>query len=335
MNKTTVPILSFRPIFKNAIWGGHRIMGFKELAPVDEPIGESWELSSLPGNESIVEGGPFDGMTIDALLAAHGPEIMGPAHAAVHGNRMPLLIKILDSQAESSIQVHPDDTAARRHGDKNGKTEMWHILDTVDGAYLHAGFTRPMTPGDVRSMVADNSLGNVLNRLETHPGDTIFIPAGRVHSLGPGNLVLEIQQTSDTTYRLYDFDRVGPDGKRRELHVDNSIEVIDYNDTAVTMPNVKAADNDCRHLSHCDYFSAGISRASRRSQVSLATGQSFTILTVTAGRARLTDEAGNVTAVGRGATVLIPASMTAVSIEPVSTESVDYVTITLPAAEKK
>ena len=184
-------ILKFEPIFKSVIWGGQRIARFKGIAPQGDHIGESWELSPMEGNESVVAEGPFKGIGLNRLIADRGDEIMGTRLMKACGGRFPLLIKFIDSTDDLSVQVHPDDDlAARRHNGSLGKTEMWYSILPAEGAYLYAGFSRRLDADSFRSAVADNSIIDILRRHDTRPGDVFFLPAGRIHSIGRGNFVL-------------------------------------------------------------------------------------------------------------------------------------------------
>ena len=188
------PILTFEPQFKSVIWGGDRIARFKGLPSQGDTVGESWELSCVPGHESVIAAGPFKGQPFNEVLAAHTDEIMGERLAERYGTEFPLLIKLIDSADDLSVQVHPDDTLARKRHNCPGKTEMWISVDPAEGAYLYSGFNREITPDEFRRRIADNTLTEVLGKYNPAKGDVFFLPAGRVHSIGKGNFVLEIQQ---------------------------------------------------------------------------------------------------------------------------------------------
>ncbi len=202
-----LPIFSFEPVFKSVLWGGKRIAEFKGIPSQGDHVGESWELSPMPGHESVVADGPFKGETLPQLLAAHGREIMGEKLYERYGDKFPLLIKFIDSTQDLSIQVHPDDELAAKRHDSLGKTEMWYSVVPAEGAYLYAGFSQEMDADKFRRMVADSTIVDALSKYYTKPGDVFFLPAGRVHAIGQGNFVLEIQEASDITYRIYDYNR--------------------------------------------------------------------------------------------------------------------------------
>lgn len=222
----------FAPILKPTLWGGDRIIPFKGLNARLSNIGESWEISGVPGAESVVEEGPDHGLTLTQLIERHGDKLMGKRNFSRFGHNFPLLVKIIDAKTDLSVQVHPDDELARRRGYPNGKSEVWYVLNQKGGS-IAAGFKSAVDPAELDSLLADGSIEGRLNKIDVRKGDVYYIPAGRVHSLGSGAMVLEVQQTSDITYRLYDFNRVDKDGRERELHVDLAREAIDFDDTDV------------------------------------------------------------------------------------------------------
>lgn len=221
----------FNPILKSTIWGGERIATYKGIATDLEKVGESWELSGVEGDESVVAEGIDAGMTLPALIDRYGASLMGHRNYEKFGNRFPLLIKFIDAREDLSVQVHPDDAMSQKYGMPNGKTEMWFVLDAAEGARLANGFKNPVDPADYETLVKSGEIENVLNFVEIKPGDTYFIPAGRVHAIGKGAFVAEIQQTSDATYRLYDYHRKDKNGNERELHTELAKEAVNFNDT--------------------------------------------------------------------------------------------------------
>ena len=211
--------LRFEPYFKQVLWGGQRLRPFKGLEPDDNPIGESWEISGLEGYESVVSNGQFKGKRIDALLKEYGNDILGERLYRLFGNKFPLLIKFIDAAKDLSIQVHPDDRIAKRRHKCWGKTELWYTLDPQGDAYLYSGLLESITPEQLKQHIEQNTLSNVLAKFYPSRGDLFYLPAGRIHSIGAGNLILEIHQTSDITYRVYDYDRTDKDGKNRVMRV--------------------------------------------------------------------------------------------------------------------
>lgn len=207
------PFVKLRPVFKDYLWGGEKLKalyGAKEAR-----VAEAWLLSAHPDGESVIAEGEHRGMPFSAYLQQAGWQA-----------RFPLLIKFIDSAQKLSVQVHPGDEYARIHENDSGKNEMWLILESKPGAYLYVGFSRDVDKAEIRQRIADGTIEEVLNKVPTHPGDRIYIPAGTVHAIGEGNLILEIQQSSNATYRLYDYNRRGQDGKLRPLHIDKALDVL-------------------------------------------------------------------------------------------------------------
>ena len=220
--------LTFKPIFKERIWGARnleRLYG-KQL-PATVPIGESWEISDRPGDVSVISNGPLAGKDLHWLVENLRTDLLGDAK--LEAGRFPLLIKLLDAQEKLSLQVHPPASKATElRGDP--KTEMWFIADALPGSELYVGLKRGVTRADFERRVGDGSVAECFHRVPVGVGDSMFLPSGRVHAIGAGLVIFEIQQNSDTTYRVFDWNRVGLDGKPRELHVPQSLASIDFND---------------------------------------------------------------------------------------------------------
>jgi mannose-6-phosphate isomerase len=221
--------LTFQPIFKERVWGGREIERLygKQLPPA-APVGESWEVSDRPGDTSVIANGPLAGRDLRWLMENHAGELLGDAKPAP-GNRFPLLCKILDAREKLSLQVHPPANKAAQPGSEP-KTEMWFIADAAPGAELYVGLKRGVTCAILEKKIRDGSVADCFHRLPVKAGDAMFLPSGRVHAIGAGLVIFEIQQNSDTTYRVFDWNRVGLDGKPRALHVAESLASIDFND---------------------------------------------------------------------------------------------------------
>jgi mannose-6-phosphate isomerase len=221
--------MKFRPLFKDKIWGGDRIktvLGMKYLLP---NCGEAWVLSGVPGNETTVTNGFLKGNELNELVEVYMEDLVGEVAYERYGNEFPLLIKFIDSNDSLSVQVHPDDMLASKRGIGNGKSEMWYILEAEPEAEIINGFNRKLDIETYLDFLGKNNLIEILNFEKAHKGDVFYIPAGRVHALGPGILLAEIQQTSDITYRIYDWGRVDEKGNARELHQELALEAIDFN----------------------------------------------------------------------------------------------------------
>lgn len=309
-----LPILKFEPYFKSVLWGGKRIAEFKGIPSQGDTVGESWELSPMPGHESVVADGPFKGENLTQLMAKHGKEIMGEKLYERYGDKFPLLIKFIDSTQDLSIQVHPDDALAAKRHNSLGKTEMWYSVVPAEGAYLYAGFSQQMTPEKFRKMVADSTIVDALSKYYTKPGDVFFLPAGRVHAIGQGNFVLEIQEASDITYRIYDYNRRDAQGNLRQLHVDESVDAINYNDVAQEKKTVTAAPGKESVVEDCNYFTTTLVNVDGIFDLDLAPRKSFTILIATKGNLVAVSPDGEEHALPQGQTLLVPASMPQVAL---------------------
>ncbi len=221
--------LKFTPILKPTLWGGRKLRSrLHKPLPEDELIGESWEISGVKDNISEVANGPLAGQSLVTLLEDYRGALLGEQVYARFGADFPLLVKFIDANQDLSIQVHPDDTLARQRHNSFGKTEMWYVIDAEPGATLISGFNRPTSREEYRAYFQRGQLLDLLNREQVAPDDVFFLPAGRVHTIGRGLLIAEIQQTSDITYRIYDFDRVDKAGNKRQLHVEEALAAIDF-----------------------------------------------------------------------------------------------------------
>lgn len=244
-----MPILKLIPACKDYLWGGRRLIDEYQKPFSGARLAETWELSAHPDGQSVIEGGAYAGQTLLSFLAAH-PDALGTRG----GSALPVLIKLIDAAGDLSIQVHPDDAYARAHEGQNGKTEMWYILDAAPGAYLYCGFARDVTRQEFAVRIENNTLPEVLRRIDVKAGDVIFIPAGTIHAICRGVLVAEVQQSSNVTYRVYDYGRVGADGKPRALHIPQALAVTRLSE------GVPACDFG-GHLAQCAYFTVDLLHA--------------------------------------------------------------------------
>ena len=220
--------LLFQPNLHSVVWGGNKLRPYKGLEPTNEPIGESWEVSAVPSSTSIICNGCYEGRDLISVINEHPEDILGKAVNEKYQGKLPLLVKFIDAKRDLSIQVHPnDDMAMREHG-KMGKSEMWYIIKADEGAHLYAGFKQKITPYEYQKRVEDGSITEVLADHQVKPGDVFYLPAGRVHAICGGILLAEVQQSSDVTYRIFDYNRPGMDGKPRELHTELAAKALDY-----------------------------------------------------------------------------------------------------------
>ena len=217
----------FKPILKSMLWGGDKIIPYKGIVSDAKSVGESWEISGVKENESVVAEGPDAGMLLPELIKRDGAALLGKANLERFGEEFPLLIKFIDARQDLSIQVHPNDEQAWERHQSKGKTEMWYVVDADPGSSLRSGFAKQVTPEEYEASIADNTITDLLAEYDIKAGDLFFLPAGRIHSIGAGAFIAEIQQTSNITYRIYDFNRVDANGNPRELHTEQSKAVID------------------------------------------------------------------------------------------------------------
>ena len=245
--------LIFEPIINEKLWGGKSLHEVLDKPRTSDYDGESWELSGVPGNISIVRNGPHAGKSLTELIEQFKGDLVGERVYSKHGNMFPLLFKFIDAQQDLSIQVHPNDELAHKRHNSFGKTEMWYVIDADPDASLIVGFDKQVDAHQYMDCVQGNKLMSVLNREQVQPHDVFFIPAGRIHTIGKGLLIAEIQQTSDITYRIHDFDRIDANGNKRELHNDLAVEAIDFTipDSYKTSYNLKAEE---QLIGASDYF---------------------------------------------------------------------------------
>jgi mannose-6-phosphate isomerase len=297
--------LRFQPVFRRYLWGGRRLgtLLHKPIGP-EEDWAESWEVVDHGQDQSVVADGPYAGQTLHALVVEHGQELFGRHHPQ---SQFPLLFKYLDAQWPLSLQVHPNDDYARRMTPPDlGKTEAWYVIDAAPGSVLYAGLKRGFDRAAVEREIARGTLELCLNVIEPKAGDCIFIPAGVPHALGAGLVIAEIQQASDTTFRLFDWNRVGPDGRPRALHVEQGLEVIDYDFGPVAPQTPAATDRPgVERLIACDKFV--LDRAMVSESHALGGDDRCHIVTVTKGSVSLPTNAGEVT-LSLGQTALLPAA---------------------------
>lgn len=304
----------FEPILKSTIWGGDKISSLKGL-PTTNPVGESWEVSGLDGCESVVASGSDRGLALSQLVARYGSDLLGKDNYEKFGNRFPLLVKFIDAADDLSVQVHPDNTNALRKGMPNGKAEMWYVIQTDPGAKLSTGFLRDLEKDEFRSLALGGSVETVLRTEKVAPGDAFYIPGRRVHAIGKGCLVAEIQQTLDATYRVYDYGRKDARGRCRELHLSEALETIDFNDTSEARITYKLTHGEPVELVGSPYFTVNVIKTNRSMKRDISSLGSFVLLVATEGSASLRTNRG-VELLRAGETVLIGANERIVEIEP-------------------
>lgn len=304
--------LKFNTIYKEKLWGGQKIKSLlgKDFGELDN-CGETWELSGVQGNISVAENGDFKGKDLAWLVKEKKGELVGDSVYEHFGDEFPLLIKFIDANQDLSIQVHPDDRLAKERHNGFGKTEMWYILQADKGATLINGFNRDIDKAEYLSHLNNGNLIDLLNREEVKEGDVFYLPAGRVHTIGKGLLLAEIQQTSDLTYRIYDFDREDKDGNKRELHTELAVEAIDYSKPSQIKSAYKRDLNQTNTIVSSRFFTTNKIEARQEMSVDRSALDSFKIYIAVSGSGKIAGEK-----ISFGEVMLVPASMKNYQIEP-------------------
>ncbi|MBW4767827.1 type I phosphomannose isomerase catalytic subunit [Hoylesella nanceiensis] len=306
--------IKFNPLLVQTLWGGEKIIPFKHLNSDLTQVGESWEISGVKGNETVVSEGEFKGKKLNELVDELKGKLVGEANYKRFGNDFPLLIKFIDARQELSIQVHPTDELAQKRGKLRGKTEMWYIMDSDENAKLRAGMKEKITPEQYKQMVEDDTITEAIAEYKVKEGDCFFLPAGRIHSIGTGCFLAEIQQTSDVTYRIYDFKRKDKDGNYRELHTEEAAECIDYNVEPNYRTEYTPVKNEGVALVECPYFTTAVYDLNEPMTLDYSELDSFVILIGLKGSGEITDNEGNTTTLCEGETILIPATTSEVKV---------------------
>lgn len=309
--------LKFEPILKQTLWGGDKIIPFKHLNELLPNVGESWEVSAVEGSESVVANGTEKGMTLPELVRKYKAELVGEANYARFGNKFPLLIKFIDAKLDLSIQVHPDDALARKRHNSFGKNEMWYVVAADKGAKLISGFAEQITPKEYKERVYNGTFAEVLQTCDIRPGDVFYVPAGRVHGIGAGAFVAEIQQTSDITYRIFDYNRKDKNGKLRELHTSQAIEAINFADVQDDFrTHYELVPNEPVEMVASPYFTTSIYDMTEEITCDYSELDSFVIFICVEGACHLIDNEKNELTLRAGETVLFPAATQEVTIVP-------------------
>ena len=295
-NKIYEAMYKFEPLIKQMIWGS-----------------ESWMISGVTNNETLVANGSEKGKSLNALVAELKEKLVGKENYERFGNEFPLLIKFIDAKRDLSIQVHPNDEIAHKHGKSRGKTEMWYALPSAADAKLYCGLKKQITPEEYKAMVANDTITEALAQYDVKEDDSFFIPAGRIHAIGGGCVVAEIQQTSDVTYRIYDYKRKDKDGNYRELHTEKAAESIDY----TVLPDYRTAYTPAKNegvlIADCPYFTTAVYDLTEPMVLDYSELDSFVILIAVKGEGTIKAN-GEEMPFGKGDTILLPATTTEVAI---------------------
>ena len=307
--------LKFKALLKQTIWGGDKIIPFKHLDDHLENVGESWEISGVPGNETVVADGEYAGKKLNELVIEQKDKLVGKANYERFGDEFPLLIKFIDARQDLSIQVHPTDEIAKRQGKERGKTEMWYIMDSDKDAKLYSGLKMQITPEQYKAMVEDDTITDALAQYEVKEDDCFFLPAGRIHAIGTGCFLAEIQQTSDVTYRIYDFKRKDKDGNYRQLHTKEAAECINYTVEDDYRTHYEHKKNEGVTLVECPYFTTAVYDLDEPMTLDYSELDSFVILIGLKGEGTITDNEGNTVTISAGESILVPATTDTLKVE--------------------
>ncbi|MGL5228626.1 MAG: type I phosphomannose isomerase catalytic subunit [Bacteroidales bacterium] len=308
--------LKFNPILKSLIWGGDRIAPFKQIETDQKNIGESWEVSQVKGEVSVISNGELAGQSLSDVIHNYKADLLGKKVYAKFGEDFPLLIKFIDAKDNLSIQVHPDDELAKIRHDSFGKTEMWYVMDATPDAKILCGFTEVITPEQYVQKVNDNTIMDVIKSHDAKAGQIFYLPAGRIHAIGAGSFVAEIQQTSNITYRIYDFDRRDAQGNPRELHTELAKDALDYTVLDNYLSDYETKVNEVNQVVESPYFTTNVLNLTDAIHINNLSKDSFVIYICMGGSATIVDLNGVKTTIHQGETVLVPAILADVEIIP-------------------
>jgi len=307
-------LLKFNPIFKYRIWGGEQLRTVLHKSYTEPNIGESWELSGVDGEVSIVSEGNFKGQSLKQLIDYYGKELLGQSVMDRFGSEFPILIKFIDAAQDLSIQVHPNNELALNRHQSFGKTEMWYVLNAEENANLIVGFKEEVTKERYQRALEEEQLELLLNYHKVKEGDAFFIPTGTIHAIGAGVMIAEIQQTSDITYRVYDFNRKDKDGNTRELHTELALDALNYKGVEGFKKEFTKKENQSNSIVECPYFNTNFLPIDGEFEMDLSQRDSFTILMGVKGNStiKVGDQSYQL---HYGETLLIPASLNHLTIE--------------------
>lgn len=317
--RDTIGILKFGPIFQYRIWGGEKLKNVLKKDYSETQIGESWEISGVKGGETAVSKGPLKGAVLPDLISRYQADLVGEKCYRTYGNEFPILIKFIDAAAPLSVQVHPDDALAKERHNSLGKNEMWYIMDADKDAELVIGFEKSLDKEDFKKHVDRGDLMSVLNNIKVSKGELYYLPAGRVHAIGKGVMLAEIQQTSDVTYRVYDYDRVDKKtGKKRALHVEASIDAIDFSPVKNYRTPYDSMPNQVNTMIETPFFKTNYIGCQEALTLHYRAGESFKIFICTDGGGSLKTAQQEET-LKKGETVLLAANEEFLELVPEGT----------------
>ncbi|SKB56057.1 type I phosphomannose isomerase catalytic subunit [Maribacter arcticus] len=306
--------LKFRPILKERLWGGTKL---KEVLgkPIESDItGESWELSTVKGDISVIVNGSLEGKSLQELIESNGEELLGKSVVERFGKEFPILIKFIDAKQDLSIQLHPNDELAKERHDSFGKTEMWYIMDADPKAELIVGFNKDVTKEEYAESIDNDTLLDLLNYEQVKEGDTFFINTGKIHAIGAGVMLAEIQQTSDVTYRVFDFNRKDKEGNLRELHTELALDAVDYKKKDDFKVSYSQDLNKVSEMVDCPYFKTNFIQLTENLELDITKRDSFTIFMCVGGEVVIKTSEGEVL-IKNGETALLPAITKKISLQ--------------------
>ncbi len=315
--------LKFTPILKEKIWGGTKLREILNKDSQLDQLGESWEISGVKENISVVENGPLKGKSLNELIRLYKGKFLGEKVFKNFGTDFPLLIKYIDAKTELSVQVHPNDEIARRKHNSFGKTEMWYIMQADENAEINVGFKETTSKEEYLKRLQEGEITKILNFEKVQKGDSFFINTGKVHAIGAGVLLAEIQQTSDITYRIYDWDRTDSEGKSRELHTTEALDAIDFEKKNDYRLKYTKTLNESSNIASCDYFTTNYLPVKGKLEKDYTKENSFVIYMCVSGKAEI-ETNGNSQTIDQGQTILIPARNKMVTI---SSENVELLEV--------
>ncbi len=311
--------LKFSPILKERLWGGTKLKDVLGKPITNDITGESWELSAVSGDVSEVANGALAGTSLQQLIDEHADTLLGKSVVARFGKEFPILIKFIDAKKDLSIQLHPNDALAKERHNSFGKTEMWYIMDADPDANLIVGFNKDVSQEEYAKSLEDDTLLSLLNYESVQEGDTFFINTGKIHAIGAGVLLAEIQQTSDVTYRVFDFNRRDKEGNLRELHTDLALDAIDYKKKDDFKVGYSKDENTSNTMVDCPYFKTNFLKLTSDFIIDTAARDSFTIFMCVSGKAVISNEYGTAS-IQKGETILLPAASSEIRIKSVGAQ---------------
>ena len=313
--------LKFETVLKEKVWGGNALVSrFNKKSTGSLYIGESWELSAVADSQSVISNGFLAGNNIEELIEVYMGDIIGDSIFEKFGNEFPLLIKFIEAQEDLSIQVHPDNELAKKRHEAYGKTEMWYILESKKGSKIYTGFREGVTKEIYEEALRNGGIEELMNVENPEAGDAFFTPAGRVHAIGAGIVLVEIQQTSDITYRIFDWNRKGSGKEKRELNTDLALDAIDFNQTGESKIRLKPELNKFQNLVSCEFFNTNIINFNKAIDKEYYSNDSFVVYICMDGEFLICWD-GNSDRVTKGETVLLPAMIKEVTLKPINEAS--------------